>query len=432
MDAQPPSPPPDSPQLYATPPVTASLPPETAYQASQATYPPPQGPYAAPWPGGGVWPPASVTRPSPSNGGSPVALAVGAAILALVLATAALLVALGHRPAAPAAAATSGTIQVNTTSIPVPQGSVASVAQSLAPAVGTIVSTNASDLSGRSGASGLGSGFVISNSASTSYLLTNNHVVAGSASLEVIMSSGKVYPATLVGTDTVEDLAVVSVTDGHLPQATFGRSADLVAGQAVVAIGSPLGNQNSVTSGVISALHRSISAGDQSTGSSESLGDVLQTDAPINPGNSGGPLADMSGRVVGVNVATSSGGTNVSFSIPADPAQIVADDLINHRTVDHPYLGVSSLTTLDAAEQGRPFNGPGVDVTTVAPGSPAAAAGLQTGDIIVSVDGVTLDGNQTLGGIMARHRVGDTVHLAITRDSRSLTLTAIVGQRPNA
>ncbi|TMC51298.1 MAG: PDZ domain-containing protein [Chloroflexi bacterium] len=396
-------------------------------------------------PPGDAWPPGpqSQAEPSPAArdpwtpGPEPTPRRRRRLPLPLLRATAWLLVAAVAIAALVTAVTRSGTssgsptsapLSVNTSRLPAgAQGTVAAVAQALIPSVATIVAH--SGLGG--GGTALGSGFVISNSGGTSYLLTNNHVVSGASTLQAVTSNGRTYQATLVGTDSVDDLAVVSVQDGHLPQVTFGSSSALTSGQAVVAIGSPLGNQNSVTSGVISALHRSITAGSQQTGASERLSDVLQTDASINAGNSGGPLVDLAGRVIGVNVATSSGGTNVSFSIPSDQAQIVAQDLINHRTVEHPYLGIGSVTALDAAEQGRSFAGPGVEVTTVASGSAAEAAGLKTGDVIVGIDGTTLDGTHTLAGLVTAHHVGDTIHLTVQRGGQTLTLTATLQARPN-
>ena len=322
----------------------------------------------------------------------------------------------------------------NATLPPGAVGNAVSVAQALDKSVATIVvSTSVQNpFGGTRTGTAQGSGFVISNSGGTSYLLTNNHVVSGATSVEVILSTGRTLTGTVVGTDSIDDLAVVSVQDGNLTQVVFGSSAQLQVGQSVVAIGSPLGNQNSVTAGVISALHRTITAGEQGSGSTESLADVLQTDAAINPGNSGGPLADLDGRVIGVSVATSSGGTNVSFAIPSDEAQQVAQDLINHRTVNHPYLGIGFLTPLDAAENGRTFDGPGVLITQVAPGSPAAAAGLQTDDVITAVDGAPLDASQSLGGLIGKHKVGESVKLSVRRGSQTLTLTATLVQRPTA
>jgi S1-C subfamily serine protease len=303
------------------------------------------------------------------------------------------------------------------------QGDAASVAGKLNPSVGTIVVTTA-------GGGGLGSGFVISNSGSTSYLLTNNHVVAGASTVNLIMPTDRTYTATVVGTDSFDDLAVISVQDGHLPAATFGDSNKLVAGQSVIAIGSPLGNVGSITSGVISALHRTIQAGDQSSGSQETLQDVLQTDASINPGNSGGPLADAGGRVVGVNVADSSQATNIGFSIPSNIAQRVATALIAHQPIRIPYMGIGYTDPVTAAENGQSYNEPGLKLTTVQAGSPAAGAGLQVGDVLTTIDGVALTNGQTLGGIIQTHTVGDTLTMVVIRSGQSMTLHLTLGARP--
>ena len=378
-------------------------------------------------------PPEQQLQPAPGYAPAPLAPAAprrsgwGAfgVVLAILLGAAALIVSLTHSGAGTPFG--GGAIAVNTSSLPISNGTPASVAAALTPSVATIVvSTGPSS----AGASGLGSGFVISNSGSTSYILTNNHVVTGASGIEVVMADGTIFTGTLVGADPTNDVAVVSVPSGHLPAVTFGSSASLTVGQQVVAIGSPLGNQDSVTTGVISALHRTITAGDQAGGSSENLADVLQTDASINPGNSGGPLADLSGRVVGINVATSSGGTNVSFSIPADTARAVATQIINHKTVSHPYIGVGFLTPLAAVENGQPFQGPGVQVVQVTPGSPAASAGVQTGDIITAVNGTALGANATLGSILAGHQAGDHLVLSIRRGSQSLTITVTLAERP--
>jgi S1-C subfamily serine protease len=370
-------------------------------------------------------------------------LASGAGLLAVGLGLGAFLANTvgGHSSptgtASPASASGKGNANLAISSATLPpnaQGNAVSVAAALDPAVATIVVT--ADVQNRFGGASTGtaegSGFVISSSGGVSYLLTNNHVVSGAQSVQVILNSGRSLTGTVVGTDAIDDLAVVSVPDGSLRQVVFGRSADLQVGQAVVAIGSPLGNQNSVTSGVISALHRSITAGSQGSSSTENLSDVLQTDAAINPGNSGGPLSDLGGRVIGVNVATSSGSNNVSFAIPSDEAQQVAQDLIAHRTVNHPYLGIGFLTPLDAAQHGRTFSGPGVLVTQVAAGSPASQAGLQVDDVITAVDGTTLDASQTLGGLIARHHTGEAITLTVHRGGQTLTLHATLVQRPGS
>lgn len=298
------------------------------------------------------------------------------------------------------------------------------VAATLGPAVGTIIARQ------QGGNAGLGSGFVIAHDNRVSYLLTNNHVVEGSNDLHVVMPSGHNLAAGVVGTDKLDDLAVVSVPETSLPVAVFASSSQLKVGQAVIAIGSPLGNEGSVTKGVISALHRTISAGGGTGSATETLEDVMQTDASINRGNSGGPLADVNGRVVGVNVAIAGDASNIGFSIPSDLAEVVAEQLIAHQAVQHPFLGVGYLTSIEAIEAGRGFDGAGVLVTDVRAGTPASKAGFQSGDVLTAVDGIDLANGETLGGLLQRHRVDDTVHLSVRRGGKTLTLVATLTERP--
>lgn len=314
-------------------------------------------------------------------------------------------------------------VRVNGSPASAPGMAATTVAARLAPSVGTVIATLASG-------NGLGSGFVIGHNQQLSYLVTNNHVVAGNRQLHVVMPDGQEFTATLVGTDALYDIAVVSVPTATLPVATFGSSAHLTVGQEVIAIGSPLGNQGSVTVGVLSALHRTITARGQTSTSSETLEDVLQTDASINPGNSGGPLADSAGNVIGVNVATAGNATAIGYSIPADLARSVAEELIAHRPVGHPFLGVAYLDSVGAIESGTPFSGPGVYVRSVSSSTPAARAGFRAGDILVSVDGVAIDNGETLGGLLLEKRVGQTVACAVRRGARTLTLHATLVERP--
>jgi len=304
-------------------------------------------------------------------------------------------------------------------------GNAESVAQELGPAVGTIIAKEGTS-------SALGSGFVIAHDGSSSYLLTNNHVVAGATDLHVVMPGGRNLKAAVVGTDAFDDLAVISVADASLPVATFGVSKKLIVGQAVVAIGSPLGNEGSVTEGVISALHRTISAGSDVGGQTETLQDVMQTDASINRGNSGGPLADVDGRVVGVNVAIAGDASNIGYSIPADLAQNVAQELIRHEKVQHPFLGVTYYTSIEAVEAGQGFDGPGVLVRDVRSRSPADKAGFQKNDILVAVDGTTIDNGETLGGLVQQQHVGDTVAFTVKRGSNVIHLSATLVDRPSS
>lgn len=373
-------------------------------QVSFAEPPPPSPPAAEPSP------PASLSR----RGGALILVAgllIGGAIVYGVT-----------RATGP-----GGTVTINVDNTPVhaSTSNAEGVAQMLVPAVGTIIART-----GGTSAS-LGSGFVIAHGSGVSYLVTNNHVVTGSSDLHVAMPNGDNYPATLVGTDTLDDIAVVSVPNDALPMATFGDSSQLQVGQPVIAIGSPLGNASSVTAGVISALHRTITASGENATSSETLEDVLQTDASINPGNSGGPLADVQGRVVGVNVAIAGSSTNIGYSIPANLARQVAGELMAHQKVQHPFLGIGYLDSIDAIEAGRGFSGAGVLVTQVTAGTPAAAAGFQVNDILVAIDGVAIDNGQTLGGLIQDKRDGDKITCTVKRGSSTLTLTPTLEERPS-
>ena len=420
VPASPWAPPPPPTQPWGAP-VQPSPPPAS---------PPPPPAATSPWPTGWgtpppVWQPPAWDSQSAAGGDRRNVVLVGAVMLA---------VGLGVGAVVTAATVSRNSNSGNTTPLVADnsqiQGAasgsadVVAVAQKLGPAVGTIIakhSVAANDA--------LGSGFVISHDSGHSYMLTNNHVVEGATSLNVVMPGGKNLAATVVGTDSLDDLAVVSVADSSLPVSVFGDSSQLKVGQQVVAIGSPLGNEGSVTSGIISSLHRTINAGGSGS-SSETLQDVLQTDASINPGNSGGPLADTEGRVVGVNVAVAGNASNIGFSIPSVLAKNVADDLINHRTVGHPFLGISYLTAIDAVEQGQGFDGPGVLISQVSDNSPASKAGFRANDILEAVDNINIDNGQTLGGLIQRHRVGDTVDFTVKRGDQVLHLSAQLVDRP--
>jgi len=297
------------------------------------------------------------------------------------------------------------------------------VAAKVSPSVATVIALSP-------GSGSLGSAFVISSKPGISYLMTNNHVIAGATQITVIMPDGKTYTAKLVGTDPLLDLAVLSINVGNLPAVVFGNSNDLKVGDPVVAIGAPFGNQGSVTNGIISALHRTITASSENGFSSETLFDVLQTDAPINPGNSGGPLVNALGEVIGVNVATASGASGIGYAIPSNLAVRVAKDLMAGREPRYPYLGIEYETLADAIESGHPFAGPGVLVVKVLPGSPAAKAGLRAGDIIRAVNGTKIIPTETLGGLLQPFSAGDKVTLEIVRNGKVMNVQVTLGEWP--
>ena len=278
----------------------------------------------------------------------------------------------------------------------------------------------------------LGTGIIFD---SDGHILTNNHVVAGSTTFTVLFATAK-HPITarLVGHDALNDLAVLKV-DGQVPGiAQFGTSRDLQPGQRVLAIGSALGDfKNTVTSGVISALHRTLG------GQASEMDDMIQTDAAINHGNSGGPLINLSGQVVGVNTAIaardpSSGDVaqGIGFAIPSDRARDIAQQLLLHGTVSHPYLGITyqGIDPQLQAVKSLPTDH-GALVSDVKAGSPSDKGGIKKNDIITAIDGQDIDQDNTLFALLSKHKVGDKVKLAILRNGNKLTAEVTLGQRPD-
>ena len=228
----------------------------------------------------------------------------------------------------------------------------------------------------------LGSGVIVSPDG---YVLTNNHVVERGARFRVGLLDGRELIAKVVGTDPSSDLAVLKLdAKEKLPFVPVGRSDDLLIGETVIAIGNPFGLSHTVTTGVVSAVHRNFKAGDRT------LFDFVQTDASINPGNSGGPLLDIDGRLVGINTAIiGERSAGIGFAIPIDRARRVAEDLIEHGEVREGYLGLS-VEDLPPREGAREGTSGGVAVTAVDPGSPAERAGVRKGDVLEAVDGFPL------------------------------------------
>jgi 2-alkenal reductase len=286
---------------------------------------------------------------------------------------------------------------------------------------------------------GSGSGVIISEQG---HIVTNNHVVENATGLRVLFADGTLQEARLIGTDPLNDIAVIRVQGAVPGVASIGDSTKLQPGETVLAIGSPLGNfRNTVTAGVVSALNRSLPG----TG----LEGLIQTDAAINSGNSGGPLINLAGEVVGINtlvVRGDSGGfgfgaapvEGLGFAVPSAIFRNVADQLIATGRVRFPFLGITYLT-IDgqvAAEFNLPVqNGAYIRSSrpgepAVQPGSAAARAGLREGDIIVAVDNVRLDYNTSLRQLLLRYKPGDTVTLTVLRDGRERAIQVTLGERP--
>ncbi|MDB0018657.1 trypsin-like peptidase domain-containing protein, partial [bacterium] len=273
---------------------------------------------------------------------------------------------------------------------------------------------------------GTGSGFVISEDG---YIVTNHHVAGGvgeDGTVEVVFSDESTATGTLVGSDAGYDLAVVKVNRDGLPTLPLGSSSDVRVGDVAVALGSPLGLQGTVTSGIVSALERPVTAGGQGQGSTSFI-NAIQTDAAINPGNSGGPLLNGSGEVIGVNTAIASlgavggpgGSIGLGFAIPIDTAQRIVDEIISTGSSTTPVIGVSLDTS---------FTGPGARVAEVTPGSGADLAGIQDGDVITAIDGDVIGESTELIVSIRSNAPGDSVELTILRDGRTqdvtVTLTA--------
>ncbi len=283
---------------------------------------------------------------------------------------------------------------------------------------------------------GGGSGFIIS---SDGLILTNKHVVSDtSASYTVITNDGKKYSATILARDPSQDFAVVKIKATGLPTVTLGSSDGLELGQTAIAIGNALGQfSNTVSVGVVSGLERTVTASDESDGQQETIQGVIQTDAAINPGNSGGPLLNLQGEVIGINTAIASGAQSIGFAIPINRAKHDITSVRATGNIQSPYLGVRYLMiTSDIATQQNLATSTGAlvrgssDGPAVAPGSPAAHAGIQAEDIILKVNDQQLDADHVLGDVIAEHGVGDTVTLTVLRAGKEMTLTATLVARP--
>jgi putative serine protease PepD len=263
-----------------------------------------------------------------------------------------------------------------------------------------------------------GSGFVLD---AKGHIATNQHVVDGARSIRVSFADGRTAPATVVGTDASSDVAVVKVDvpAAALHPLTLADSAAVQIGDGVVAIGSPFGLAGTLTTGVVSALHRTIRSPNGFT-----ISGAIQTDAAINHGNSGGPLLDAQGRVVGVNaqIESDSGGSDgVGFAIPSTTVRRVAGQLIADGRVTHAYLGVG------LADAGAG----GARVDSVRSGAPAAGAGLRTGDVVTAIDGRAVRSADTLVAAVDEHRPGEKVTLQVRRDGAARDVGVTLGTRPN-
>ena len=287
---------------------------------------------------------------------------------------------------------------------------------------------------------GGGSGFVIG---SDGYIVTNNHVIAEGGPIVVGFADGSSFDAELVGADSQADLALLKIDATGLPALPLGDSEALEVGQLVVAIGSPFGLDNTMTTGIVSGLSRSLSADSTTLGSFYTIPNVIQTDAAINPGNSGGPLINLAGEVVGINTAIESpvrANSGVGFAVPSSVVKLVITQLRDSGEVRYPWLGIAggTLSSAIAEEIGLDSATRGVLVSEVTAGGPAEAAGLRGGDpttglgsdVITAVDGQPVLLFDDLLGYIVQQSIGQSISLTILRDGQPQTLTVTLGERP--
>ena len=268
---------------------------------------------------------------------------------------------------------------------------------------------------------GVGSGFIFDQNG---WILTNRHVVADAGTLTVQLADGRSFPATVYGTDTLTDLAIVKIEATGLPTATLGDSSSLAIGQTVIAVGDPLGEYpGTITTGVVSGVGRSLSDADVN------LDDLIQTDAAINPGNSGGPLVDQNGDVVGIDTAMATSAQGIGFAIPINLARPLAEQALAGKELSRPWLGIryQPLDAGIATRNGLSVNEgawvtSGGDGAAVEAGGPADTAGLQENDVITAVDGTSVSVRHPLIELVGQHAPGETVTLTVRRGTSDRTV----------
>lgn len=313
------------------------------------------------------------------------------------------------------------------------ESSIASVAEKVGPSVVSIVTqTRTGSYYGPSASEAAGTGIVVSKNG---YVITNNHVVESATGVSVIDSAGEEYSdVKVIGRDPLNDIAFLKINSNkEFAPATLGNSATIRTGQQVVAIGNALGQyKNTVTSGIISGTGRPITAGTES-GNTESLTDLIQTDASINPGNSGGPLVNMAGQIIGINTAIVEDANGIGFAIPINSTKGVLAGVLENGKVTRSYLGVSYLTvTPDVAREYKLSVKSGAYVhadesNPVVSNSPAARAGIKSGDVITKVNDQAVGTQGGLSSILGGYKPGDKVTLTYLRNGKTHTTTATLG-----
>lgn len=317
---------------------------------------------------------------------------------------------------------------------------IASVADKVSPSVVSIVTdVTTQTIFGAATQQAAGTGIVVSKDG---YILTNRHVISSASKVQVVMADGTTHEdVQVVGTDPLNDVAFLKI-DGvsDLRAATLGDSSTVRIGQEVIAIGNSLGQyQNTVTSGIISGKGRPVSAGDGSGGSTESLTDLLQTDAAINPGNSGGPLLNVSGQVIGMNTAVAANAQGIGFAIPINATKGTLKSVLAGKGVQRAYLGLRyvPLTAAVAKQynlsvtEGAYVVGGENSATGVVSEGPADKAGVKDKDIITKINGLTVGRQGGVSSLIGEYAPGDTVELVIVRDGRELTTKVTLAAYPS-
>jgi serine protease Do len=281
---------------------------------------------------------------------------------------------------------------------------------------------------------GTGTGFIYDGDG---WIVTNRHVVRDAEALIVALNDGREMPAEIIGLDTLTDLAIIKIDATGLPTAPIGSSADLESGQLAIAIGNPLGYENTVTTGVVSGLGRQITASDAAQSSAETLNNLIQTDAAINPGNSGGPLVNSAGQVIGVNTAVSTEAQGLGFAIPIDVAKPIMQQALDGEEIVRPWIGVfyRAIDPAFAEMNDLPVDYGALIATDsggnpIFSGSPAEAAGLREGDIIVGIDGEQIGPETDLSMLIVQHEPGDTITLRVLRDNSVSEIEVTLGELP--
>lgn len=284
------------------------------------------------------------------------------------------------------------------------------------------------------GGSSSGSGIIIR---ADGKILTNDHVIAQSTSIQVLLDDGQQFPATVIGTDPLTDLAVLQIKDSKLPALPIAWNQPITTGQGVVALGAPLGLSGTVTSGIISARNRNVPA-PIAGGGTTVLIDSIQTDAAINPGNSGGALVTCGGSLIGVNTAISTvpdangvaggGSVGIGFAVPATIAQRVTSEILANGRVTHPWLGMA-MAEISADVAARYTATAGLYVQAVTAGGPAARAGVQVGDVVTTLNGSPAT-SLTLSHLLLTSQVGDQVPVTVSRGGQPSDLTITMTEQP--